>query len=124
MIFRHRLSICQTIALPPFVISLRRRQQRFIKAVWQESRGRAFDGIFWRVLVTWQNGETVMTLMDAAERSHRLKGIKEEEVAMAIVPGTFYYRAGICYWKPFQAETDRLIRGPFESAGEEEGNNT
>ena len=90
-----------------------KRQQRFIKAVWLESTKRPIDDIIYLVLAAWNNADTNMSLLDAIGLSGSLKGIKEEDVVMEIVPGWFYNRGGISYWGPYRARTDQLIRDLF-----------
>jgi LCP family protein required for cell wall assembly len=90
-----------------------KRQQRFIKAVWLEGKKRPADEHFYLLLAAWSHLDTNLRLMDAVELFHGLREIKEADVREGIVPGSFYNRDGISYWKPDRAETGRLIRELF-----------
>jgi polyisoprenyl-teichoic acid--peptidoglycan teichoic acid transferase len=115
-------SVVSTRADPMGDIDRVRRQQRFIKAVWAESKGRAYDDLFYLMLAVWNNIDTNMSFMEAAMLSRNLGGIKEENAAMELVPGTFYNRGGISYWRPYLAQTEELIRVLFDEPGiSEEG---
>ncbi len=96
-----------------------RRQQRFIKAVLQEAKKSSPDELFYIMLTAWHNIDTNLSLSDAAGLIGGLKGIGEADVTMAIVPGRFYNRGGISYWRPNLPATGQLIgRLFYDTSGE------
>ena len=48
--------------------------------------------------------------------AYSLKGISEANMTTAIVPGWFYNRDGISYWRPDLVETAQLIENLFNEA--------
>ena len=84
-----------------------RRQQRFIRAVVSEVEKRPLDDVFYIMLAAWKHLDTNVELVDAAGLAYNLKGINEASMATAVVPGWFYNRYGISYWRPDLVETVR-----------------
>ena len=91
------------------------RQQRFIKAVVKEVAKRPLDDAFYIMLAAWKHLDTNLDLVEAAGLAYSLKGISEANMTTAIVPGWFYNRNGISYWRPDLEETARLIKILFLS---------
>ena len=97
-----------------------KRQQRFIRAVLQEAKGRPLDDLFYMMLAAWRNVDTDLSVADAVGLAGALRGIGEADVAMAVVPGCFYNRGGISYWKPDLPQTRQLIGELFDRPGAQE----
>ena len=91
------------------------RQQRFIKAVVKEVAKRPLDDAFYIMLAARKHLDTNLDLVEAAGLAYSLKGISEANMTTAIVPGWFYNRNGISYWRPDLEETARLIKILFLS---------
>ena len=92
-----------------------RRQQRFIKTIAGAARQRPLDDLFYIMLAAWDNIDTDISMPEALALSRKLKGITEEDMAMGIVPGWFYSRNGISYWKSYPGETEQMIRSLFHN---------
>lgn len=90
-----------------------RRQQRFIKAVAGSARQSSLDQLFYIMLAAWDNLDTDISFPEAVTLSRRLSGITEENMAMELVPGCFYNRNGVSYWRPYLDETGKVIRDLF-----------
>lgn len=90
-----------------------RRQQRFIRALLQQAGGRSPDDLFYMMLAAWRNVETDLEFADAVGLAALMKGLRQDDVTMAVVPGSFYNRGGISYWKPDLSKTRRLIERLF-----------
>ena len=90
-----------------------RRQQRFIKAVAGSARQSSLDQLFYIMLAAWDNLDTDISFPEAVTLSRRLSGITEENMAMELVPGWFYNRNGVSYWRPYLDETGKLIQDLF-----------
>ncbi|MEW5785702.1 MAG: LCP family protein [Bacillota bacterium] len=95
-----------------------RRQQRFIKAVASEARARPPDDLFFMMLAAWKHLDTNVTLPEAVHLARALRGIEDEDMVTAVVPGWFYNRGGISYWRAYPEETAQVIADLF---GETEG---
>lgn len=94
-----------------------RRQQRFIKAVSAEARERTLDEVFYVIMGAWKHLDTDINLAEALTYYSSIQGLDDEDVTMALVPGTFYNRGGISYWRPYPVETDRLVDSLFLKGG-------
>ena len=90
-----------------------RRQQRFIKAVAGSARQSSLDQLFYIMLAAWDNLDTDISFPEAVTLSRRLSGITEENMAMELVPGCFYNRNGVSYWRPYLDETEKVIQDLF-----------
>lgn len=90
-----------------------RRQQRFIKAVAGSARQSSLDQLFYIMLAAWDNLDTDISFPEALTLSRRLSGITEEDMAMELVPGWFYNRNGVSYWRPYPDETGKVIQDLF-----------
>lgn len=90
-----------------------RRQQRFIKAVAGSARQSSLDQLFYIMLAAWDNLDTDISFPEAVTLSRRLSGITEEDMAMELVPGWFYNRNGVSYWRPYLDETGKVIQDLF-----------
>lgn len=90
-----------------------RRQQRFIKAVAGSARQSSLDQLFYIMLAAWDNLDTDISFPEAVTLSRRLSGITEENMAMELVPGCFYNRNGVSYWRPYLDETGKVIQDLF-----------
>ncbi|MFY9258117.1 MAG: LCP family protein [Dethiobacteria bacterium] len=90
-----------------------RRQQRFIKAVAGSARQSSLDQLFYIMLAAWDNLDTDISFPEAVTLSRRLSGITEENMAMELVPGWFYNRNGVSYWRPYLDETEKVIQDLF-----------
>ena len=90
-----------------------RRQQRFIKAVAGSARQSSLDQLFYIMLAAWDNLDTDISFPEALTLSRRLSGITEENMAMELVPGWFYNRNGVSYWRPYLDETGKVIQDLF-----------
>lgn len=90
-----------------------RRQQRFIKAVAGSARQSSLDQLFYIMLAAWDNLDTDISFPEALTLSRRLSGITEEDMAMELVPGWFYNRNGVSYWRPYLDETGKVIQDLF-----------
>lgn len=90
-----------------------RRQQRFIKAVAGSARQSSLDQLFYIMLAAWDNLDTDISFPEAVTLSRRLSGITEENMAMELVPGWFYNRNGVSYWRPYLDETGKVIQDLF-----------
>ena len=90
-----------------------RRQQRFIKAVAGSARQSSLDQLFYIMLAAWDNLDTDISFPEALTLSRRLSGITEENMAMELVPGCFYNRNGVSYWRPYLDETEKVIQDLF-----------
>lgn len=90
-----------------------RRQQRFIKAVAGSARQSSLDQLFYIMLAAWDNLDTDISFPEALTLSRRLSGITEEDMAMELVPGWFYNRNGVSYWRPYLDETEKVIQDLF-----------
>lgn len=89
------------------------RQQRFIKAVGSEAKSRPLDDLFYVLLAAWKSVETNLDLTEALRLNQALKGIEEEDVTPALVPGWFYNRGGVSYWRPYPEETAAVLEQLF-----------
>ncbi len=89
------------------------RQQRFIKAVASSARQSSFDQLFYTMLLAWDNLDTDIDAAGALALNRKLSGISEQDITTALVPGWFYNRQGISYWKPNPTETEQLIKELF-----------
>ncbi len=90
------------------------RQQRFIKVVAGSARQSTFDQLFYIMLAAWENVDTDITVPAALALSRQLSGITEESMVMEIVPGWFYNRGGVSYWRPYAQETEKVIERLFK----------
>ena len=86
-----------------------KRQQRFIRAVLQKAKSRPLDDIFYMTLAAWRSLDTDLEFADAVALMSGLPGLSQEDLKMAIVPGRFYNRGGISYWKPDRLATGLLL---------------
>jgi polyisoprenyl-teichoic acid--peptidoglycan teichoic acid transferase len=90
-----------------------RRQQRFIRSILGEIKNRPLDDLLYVALAAWKNLETNLAPADALRMNRALKGIEETDLTVAVVPGWFYSRGGVSYWRPFLEETETLIEQLF-----------
>ncbi len=95
------------------------RQQRFIMAVARDVADKSLPTLVSIVSATWRYIDTNIKMRDSVELVGNMKGIKEENISMEVVPGWFYNRRGISYWKADAEETaqviDQLFRHPKEN---------
>ena len=94
-----------------------RRQQRFIRAVLEKARKSHPDVLFYTLLAAWRHLESDFSLAEVVGLAGGSIKIDEAKVNMAIVPGSFYRRDGISYWKPDRAETGALLERLFTAPG-------
>ncbi len=92
-----------------------RRQQRFIKTVAGAAKERSLDDLFYIMLAAWDNIDTDISIPGALALRRKLSGITEKDMAMEIVPGWFYNRGGISYWKPNLLQTEQIIQRLFQA---------
>ncbi len=85
------------------------RQQRFIKAVGSEAKTRPLDDLFYILLAAWKNVETNLQAAEMLRFNQAFKGIEETDLVMAIVPGWFYNRGGVSYWRAYPEETAAVL---------------
>lgn len=100
-----------------------RRQQRFLKAVVGEARTRPPDELFLIALAAWHSIETNIDLAEALRLNRALRGLREEDMVMEIVPGWFYNRGGISYWRPYPEDTAAVVERLFVRFEAERGVN-
>ena len=98
-----------------WAISAGLSQQRFIKAVVARTRQSSLDQIFYTLLATWDNIDTDLNIPEALVLKRALAGITEEDMDTEIVPGWFYNRGGISYWRPYPEETAQLLNSMFKT---------
>ncbi len=91
------------------------RQQRFIKAVMDESLDRSLDELFFIVLAVWKNIDTDLELAEALKLTRGILGMEKEDLEMEIVPGWFYESGGVSYWRAHPEETREIIEDFFSS---------
>ena len=89
------------------------RQQRFIKAVGSEAKSRPLDELFYVLLAAWKHVETNLEISEALRLNQALKGIEEENLLPDLVPGWFYSRGGVSYWRPYPEETRVVLERLF-----------
>jgi len=99
------------------------RQQRFLKAVAGEARTRPLDELFLIALAAWHNIESNFKLAEAPGLYRALRGLREEDMVMEIVPGWFYNRGGISYWRPYPEDTAAVVERLFVRFEPERGVN-
>lgn len=90
-----------------------KRQQRFVKAVANDVRGQSFTKTLSIVYSTWKHLDTNIPLKKINELVYNIKGIKDEDIVMEVVPGWFYNRRGVSYWKADQEKTNQIISQLF-----------
>lgn len=90
-----------------------RRQQRFIAAVGRKVRNSPPKSLIPVVYSGWKHVKSDLGVPEAAELAMELRGIKEEDIKKAMIPGWFHNRNGISYWKPDLQETGEIIRELF-----------
>lgn len=86
------------------------RQQRFIAAVGRHIRKSPSKTLIPIVYSGWKHVKSDLSVPEAAELAVELRGIKEENIKKAIVPGWFYNRGGISYWRPDLPRTAEIIK--------------
>ena len=89
------------------------RQQRFVKAVVSDVREQSFTKTLAIVYSTWKHLDTNISYKKINELVHNLNGIKDENIVMEVVPGWFYNRGGVSYWKADPEETNQVINELF-----------
>ena len=89
------------------------RQQRFVKAVVSDVREQSFTKTLAIVYSTWKHLDTNIPYRKINELVHNLNGIKDENIVMEVVPGWFYNRGGVSYWKADFEETNEVINELF-----------
>ena len=90
-----------------------RRQQRFVKAAANEVREQSFTRTLSIVYSTWKHLDTNIPYREINKLVHNMKGIKDEDIVMEVVPGWFYNRGGVRYWKANAEETNQVINELF-----------
>lgn len=98
-----------------------KRQQRFIRAIYGEAKSRSFEENFFLMLAAWKHLDAGIDFTRALLLFRQLQNVREEDIAMALVPGWFYNRAGVSYWKPDPDETAKLVAELFLAPAGEGG---
>jgi LCP family protein required for cell wall assembly len=92
------------------------RQQRFFATVARHVRNLPVQQLLRVVYSTWRHVKTDLSLNQAAELMAELHGLKPEKITKEIVPGWFYNRNGVSYWKADTEQSEetiyRLFVGP------------
>ena len=99
-----------------------RRQQRFKGCGWR-SQDRAAGRALLIALAAWHSIETNIDLAEALRLNRALRGLREEDMVMEIVPGWFYNRGGISYWRPYPEDTAAVVERLFVRFEAERGVN-
>ena len=89
------------------------RQQRFVKAVVSDVREQSFTKTLAIVYSTWKHLDTNIPYRKINELVHNLNRVKDENILMEVVPGWFYNRGGVSYWKADPEETSEVINELF-----------
>ncbi len=89
------------------------RQQRFVAAVGRDARQRSAKMLIPLVYSGWKHVKSNLNILEAAELVVELRGIKEENISKAIVPGWFFNRSGVSYWKPDLPQTNKIVQELF-----------
>jgi polyisoprenyl-teichoic acid--peptidoglycan teichoic acid transferase len=91
-----------------------KRQMRFIKAVLDKAIGKkeAVDKVF--VLRQMEeNIETDLSLKDMMALFNTFRNSNKESISAEVVPGDFYNRKRISYWKPDDVKLNEVIHSLF-----------
>jgi len=86
-----------------------KRQQRFIKALMEESWKRTLDELVYILMATWKHIETNLEMHEAILLAQKLNATLEKELLMETVPGNFYHSGGISYWKADERKMEGII---------------
>ncbi|EEG77509.1 LCP family protein [Dethiobacter alkaliphilus] len=89
------------------------RQQRFVGAVAREVRSSTPRQLLSILYSSWKHVKTNISMAEAAELITASRDIKESNVNQAMVPGWFYNRSGISYWRADDKETKALLEELF-----------
>lgn len=85
------------------------RQQQFFATVVKEIRKRPARQLLLIVYSAWKHVKTDLTVNQAAELITELHGLKSENIRKGVVPGWFYNRKGISYWRPDAEGVEEMV---------------
>jgi polyisoprenyl-teichoic acid--peptidoglycan teichoic acid transferase len=97
------------------------RQQRFFLSLYRTGSQQSelkFFPLAWTFL---KHVRSNISLEEAATFAYYLRGMPEENIAREIVPGWFYERGGVSYWKPDLQETALIVQDFFFANQDEDG---
>lgn len=89
------------------------RQQRFFLSLYRTGSQHSelkFFPLAWTFL---KHVRSNISMEEAATFAYYLRGMPEENITREIVPGWFYERGGVSYWKPDPEETALIIQDFF-----------
>ncbi len=86
-----------------------KRQQRFVRAVAQEVREQSYLKALSIAYASWKHIDTNIPMRETNQLVHNLRGIKDEDIEMEVVPGWFHNQGGVSYWKADEDKTYELI---------------
>ncbi|HZK25105.1 MAG TPA: LCP family protein [Oscillospiraceae bacterium] len=89
------------------------RQQRFLLALARQVKTLSTGELLPAFYAAWQQIKTNLSSQEAAELVMLLNGLQVNTVTTEIVPGWFYNRSGVSYWRPNEEETKALITNIF-----------
>jgi LCP family protein required for cell wall assembly len=89
------------------------RQQQFLAAVAREIRTSQPKQLVYVTYASWRHVKSNISIQESAELITEMRSIKEENITKAIIPGWFYDRKGVSYWRPDQEETNTLLEDLF-----------
>lgn len=89
------------------------RQQRFLAAVGRAIRQRPAKQLLPVLYAGWKHTKTNLSLPEGVELLTELRGIKETDIQREIVPGWFYNRNGVSYWRPDSEKNKEVLTDLF-----------
>ena len=89
------------------------RQQRFLAAVGRAIRQRPAKKLLPVLYAGWKHVKTNLSLLEGAELLTELRDINETDIQREIVPGWFYNRKGVSYWRPDPEKNKEVLMDLF-----------
>ena len=89
------------------------RQQRFVGAVAREVRTSSSRQLLSILYSSWKHVKTNISMMEAAELITATQSIESSSVTQGVVPGWFYNRDGVSYWRADNQQTITLLNELF-----------
>ncbi len=65
-----------------------------MEALFKAARRKSVDDLFYLMVAMWQKVDTDLGLTELISLQQQFSGIAEEDIEMAVVPGTSIYRGG------------------------------
>ncbi|MCR3922734.1 MAG: LCP family protein [Firmicutes bacterium] len=92
------------------------RQQRFMLALARHVRTLSTSELLPALYSGWRHVKTNLSPEEGAELVLTLNGLQIENMAMEMVPGWFYNRSGVSYWRANEKETKVIINDIFRAS--------